>query len=88
MAEVTFTRRAMRDLDRLDPAIRRRILAKLRELAGEPLASAKKLTDPRIGTFRWRIGDYRAIFDIEEETVVVLRVGDRKDIYSQPQRDP
>jgi mRNA interferase RelE/StbE len=55
---------------------------KIRELAGDPLAGAKKLTDPRIGSFRWRIGDYRAIFDVERETVVVLRVGDRKDIYS------
>ncbi|HEX9732057.1 MAG TPA: type II toxin-antitoxin system RelE/ParE family toxin [Thermoanaerobaculia bacterium] len=58
------------------------MLMKIRELAGDPLAGAKKLTDPRIGSFRWRIGDYRAIFDVERETVVVLRVGDRKDIYS------
>ncbi len=82
MAEVVFTRRARRDLDRLDPPVRRRILRKLHDLASDPLASAKKLTDSRIGTFRYRIGDYRVIFDLADEKVVVLRAGDRKKIYS------
>lgn len=81
MAEVVFTRRAGRDLDRLSPPVRQRILKKLHDLASDPLASAKKLTDPRIGTFRYRIGDYRVIFDLVDERVVVLRVGDRKEIY-------
>ena len=42
---------------------------------------ASKLTDPSLGTYRFRIGDYRVIFDIEGEEIVVLRVGHRKDIY-------
>ncbi|MEM7354924.1 MAG: type II toxin-antitoxin system RelE/ParE family toxin, partial [Acidobacteriota bacterium] len=33
-------------------------------------------------TFRYRVGDYRVIFDLADEKVVVLRVGDRKKIYS------
>ncbi|MCK4791223.1 MAG: type II toxin-antitoxin system RelE/ParE family toxin [Desulfobacteraceae bacterium] len=40
-----------------------------------------KLFDPALGTYRFRIGDYRVIFDIEGEEIVVLRVGHRKDIY-------
>lgn len=82
MADVVFTRRAVRDLDRLDPPVRRRILTKLQDLASDPLANARKLTEPRIGTFRYRIGVYRVIFDLADEKVVVLRVGDRKEIYS------
>ncbi|NCS90056.1 MAG: hypothetical protein COZ25_02665 [Ignavibacteria bacterium CG_4_10_14_3_um_filter_37_18] len=34
-----------------------------------------------MGTFRFRIGDYRAIVDIEENKIIVLKVGHRKDIY-------
>jgi len=45
------------------------------------LKHASKLTDPALGTYRFRIGDYRVIFDIEEKEIVVLRVGHRKDIY-------
>ena len=82
MAEVVFTRRGRRDLNRLDPPVRRRILLKLRDLASDPLAPARKLTDSRIGMFRYRIGDYRVIFDFSDEKVVVLRVGDRKEIYT------
>ncbi|MBW2067248.1 MAG: type II toxin-antitoxin system RelE/ParE family toxin, partial [Deltaproteobacteria bacterium] len=31
--------------------------------------------DPALGTYRFRIGDYRVIFDIEGKDIVVLRVG-------------
>lgn len=82
MAEVFFTRRARRDLDHLDPMRGQRILRKIRAYAADPLTHAKKLTDARIGTFRWRIGDHRVIFDFEQGTVIILRVGDRKEIYS------
>ena len=82
MAEVVVTRRAERDLQRLDPPIQRRILEKLKELTEDPLRHASKLTDTKIGSFRFRVGDYRAIFDFEDDTVVVLRVGHRREIYS------
>jgi mRNA interferase RelE/StbE len=39
------------------------------------------LTDPEIGTYRFRIGDYRVIFDLEGNDVIVLRVRHRKEIY-------
>jgi len=47
----------------------------------DPFKYAEKLTDPKLGTYRFRIGDYRVIFDMEETDIVVLRVGHRKDIY-------
>lgn len=81
MAEVVLTRRAVRDLDRLDPPDRRRVLDRLRELAADPLQNARKLTDPRLGGFRYRIGSYRVIFDLEDGRVVVLRIGHRREIY-------
>jgi mRNA interferase RelE/StbE len=39
------------------------------------LRYAEKLTDPKLGTFRFRIGDYRIIFDIEDNEIVVVRIG-------------
>jgi mRNA interferase RelE/StbE len=41
------------------------------------------LIDPKLGTYRFRIGDYRVIFDIEGKDIVVLRVGHRRDIYKK-----
>ncbi len=78
---IVFTNRAVKDIESLEPSIRRRIGEKLREYAENPFVYARKLSDPKIGTFRFRIGDYRVIFDIDGDTIVVLRVGHRKKIY-------
>ncbi len=61
--------------------MQKRIAAKLKEYAREPLRYAKKLISPKMGAYRFRIGDYRVIFDIEGENIVILRVGHRKSIY-------
>ncbi|WP_407371962.1 type II toxin-antitoxin system RelE family toxin [Carnobacterium sp.] len=43
----------------------------------------KGLTANRSGEWRYRIGDYRLIVDINDETVTILmlEIGHRKDIY-------
>lgn len=82
MAKVVLTRRAVKDLEGLDNQTRKRILEKLQANAQDPLQQSVKLTVPKLGTYRYRIGDYRVIFDLEDDTVIVLRVGNRRDIYS------
>jgi mRNA interferase RelE/StbE len=83
VAEVVLTRRARKDLDTLDPPVRARILEKLGDLQGDPLRAATRLTDARLGTYRVRVGDWRIIFDLDDDTVVVLRIGHRRQIYSR-----
>jgi len=39
--------------------------------------------DPALGSYRLRIGDYRVIFDIIGNDIVVLRIGHRKEIYKR-----
>ena len=76
-----YTQRAIKDIRKLDADVRRRIGRTLKRYEVDPIKFASKLTDPRIGTYRFRVGDYRVVFDIEENDIVVLRVGHRKDIY-------
>lgn len=83
MAEVVLTRRARKDLEALDPPVRERILDRVAELGDEPLRHAVRLTDARLGTYRVRVGDWRVIFDLEDDVVVVLRIGHRRQIYSR-----
>ena len=64
MSEVLLTRRAAKDLDKLERPLHDRITRALRRLAADPRQKAKKLSDPRIGTYRMRAGDWRVIFDI------------------------
>ena len=81
MHEIVLTDRGLRDFKKLDHATRHHIGAKLRQFAQDPLAHARRLTNATIGTWRFRVGDYRVVFDIEGDTLVVLRVGHRRDIY-------
>jgi len=78
---LVYTQRAIKNIQGLEPNIKLRIGKTLKRYEGDPLNFAEKLTDPRLGTYRFRIGDYRAIFDIEGEEIVILRVGHRRDIY-------
>lgn len=75
--------KASKDLQALDKADQRRIVKKLKFFlsAKDPLAYAKKLTDKAGGDYRWRIGYYRVIFDVEKETIKLLRVQHRREVY-------
>lgn len=81
MAEVLISNKALKDLRGLESSVRKTILEKLLLASPTPLRNARKLVNPKIGTFRYRIGDYRVVFDLENDRVVVLRVGHRRDVY-------
>ena len=42
---------------------------------------AIKLSNKNIGSYRFRIGDYRIIFDIDGNDIVILKIGHRREIY-------
>jgi mRNA interferase RelE/StbE len=79
--KIVFTKRAMRDISKLEPEIKEKLGDALRRYGKDPLNYARKMIDPSLGSYRFRIGDYRVIFDIKGDEIVVLRVGDRKEIY-------
>ncbi len=78
---IGFSPGAWRDWKRLPPDVQVRLKEKLIRYAADSLRHAVKLTDPRLGRYRFRIGDYRVVFDIAEDTLQILAVGHRKDIY-------
>jgi mRNA interferase RelE/StbE len=83
--ELIFTARAARDLKGLDKALALRIVAELEKVASNPFGRHAK-TGAMKGeppTFRLRVGDHRAVYSIDRAhgTVIVTRVGDRKEIY-------
>jgi mRNA interferase RelE/StbE len=78
---LVYTSRAIKDLKQVDQRTKKRIGNALLRYSEDPLKFAEKLTDPRLGTYRFRVGDYRVIFDLETTDIVVLRIGHRKDIY-------
>lgn len=80
--EVSFSARAAREFKKLDKAVQKRIGAKLLAYAAtENLSEAKKLTNPVLGEWRYRIGDYRVIFDLKGKEIQVLKVAHRNEVY-------
>ncbi len=67
---------AIKDLDGLQTSIAERIHGKLQwySIQEDPLAFAKALYGKAQGFYRFRIGDYRAIFSIQKGSLVLLVV--------------
>ena len=80
---LVYTRRAERDIKKLDSNTRERVGKSLLRYSEDPLKFAEKLSDSILGEYRFRVGDYRVIFDLEENEIVVLRVGHRREIYKR-----
>ncbi|MFA5027614.1 MAG: type II toxin-antitoxin system RelE/ParE family toxin [Candidatus Methylomirabilota bacterium] len=78
---LVYTRRAVRDIVALDPKTKARIGTQLERFEEDPLRHAEPLAHSSLGSFRFRIGDYRVVFDLEGEEIVILRVGHRREIY-------
>lgn len=60
-----------------------KIKSKIRDLAENPRPRGVKKLKSYTSVYRIRIGDYRVIYEIidKELTILILKVGNRKDIY-------
>jgi mRNA interferase RelE/StbE len=72
--------RAAKDLRNLPAEQAVRVTKSLRKLANDLAGDVKKLTRFKPG-FRLRVGDYRVLFEVEKETVVVYAVKHRREAY-------
>ncbi len=59
---LVYTKRAIRDVRKLEPSTKLRIGEALLRLQENPLKYSEKITDLKLGSYRFRIGDYRVIF--------------------------
>jgi mRNA interferase RelE/StbE len=75
---------AVRALRKLDPQVARRVHAAIALLAEDPRPPASR---PLRGRPAWRVrvGDYRVIYTIEDDVllVIVVALGHRRDVYDR-----
>ena len=82
--KIEMTGEAEKELARIDKSAAKRIIRYLRErVSVDPRASGKSLRGDLSGLWRYRVGDYRLICELFDEkvSVLVIRVGHRKDVY-------
>lgn len=85
---VEYTKRAIKQLKKLDKQTSALILGWIEKNLVDcenPKQFGKGLTANRKGEWRYRIGDYRLIADIEEDKIIILilNIGHRRDIYNE-----
>lgn len=83
---VTYTPRAIKQLKNLDKHVQALLMGWIeKNLVGctEPRRHGKPLTADRSGQWRYRIGDYRVIAELSDQTItiLVLNIGHRREIY-------
>ncbi|MBR2675215.1 MAG: type II toxin-antitoxin system RelE/ParE family toxin [Mogibacterium sp.] len=83
---VNYTEKALKSLKKLDRSVLFMIKAWIEKNLLEtenPRQHGKGLTATRSGQWRYRVGDYRILAEIQEDKLVILvvEVGHRKNIY-------
>ncbi len=84
--QVRFAEKALKQFSKLDKAVQKLILhwlIKNLERSVDLRQKGKALVSNHSGEWRYRVGDYRLIADIQDDivTILIIAVGHRKDIY-------
>ena len=76
---------ARRALKKLDRPVQRRIVSAAEGLAENPRPSACEKLTGATDLFRIRVGDYRIIYQIQDDVLLILvvKVGHRGDVYKR-----
>jgi len=78
--EIRYTETALADLERLPPRIAGQVMRKIDRLRGGIHGDIKRLTQYDFA-YRLRSGNYRILFDLDGQSVIIQRILDRKEAY-------
>ena len=78
--QIEYGPSALDDLDALPARERAQVLRKIERLANGLHGNIKRLHKAEV-MFRLRMGDFRILFDLEKDVIVIRRIGNRKDVY-------
>jgi len=85
MQNLHYTQKSKEDLKKIDFLTQKRIVKKLGFFLDfwNPLYFAEKLTNSMYGEYRFRIWDYRVLFDVDREgkIIIIAVIWYRKEIY-------
>ncbi|ARI56994.1 type II toxin-antitoxin system RelE family toxin [Streptococcus salivarius] len=81
--KIVPTPKFAKNFKKLDPFVRKQIKSYLNRVTDNPRAKGKTLVANRTGQWRYRIGAYRVIVNIQDNELIILalEVGHRRDIY-------
>ncbi len=83
--KVLYKASVEKDFKQIDKTSQKRIISKIeKELAQNPKELGKPLKGQYRGLWTYRISEYRVVYKISEEEILilVLKIGHRKDVYN------
>jgi mRNA interferase RelE/StbE len=78
--EIEFKLKAYKDLKKIANNDQKKIIDKIERMANNLVGDIKKLTN-FTPEYRLRIGDFRVLFEIEENTIIIYAIKNRKESY-------
>jgi addiction module RelE/StbE family toxin len=79
--KIAFKKSVSRDLKKISRDQADRILKKIEEDLPEKADNFPSLTGKFAGLRRFRVGDYRVIYTLIEDTALILRISHRRESY-------
>lgn len=78
-----YKKPAVKEIEKLPNQIKKRLKSKLEWFISQdnPLEFAQPLTKPADAQYRFRVGNYRLLFDVEGSNIVVLHIQHRREVY-------
>jgi mRNA interferase RelE/StbE len=80
-----YKQQAVKDIQKLPVPVQKRLKKKLEWFIAQqhPLEFATRLTKPADAQYRFRVGSYRILFDVDGQAIIILHVQHRRDVYSK-----
>ncbi len=79
--KIEIRERVIKDLKKIDKKFQNQIKEKIKELSNFPnISGLRKLTNFE-PAYRLRVGNYRILFDIIDDTIVIIKIKHRRESY-------
>jgi mRNA interferase RelE/StbE len=78
--DVQFKPRAVKDIEKLSSQLQTKIIKGIEILSDDLTGDIKRLTN-FTPEYRLRVGDYRVLFEIENNIIIVYRIRHRREVY-------
>jgi len=79
--EITFKPQSIKDLKKIDKKEVNKIIETIENMQDNLKGDIKKLTN-HSPQYRLRVGNYRVLFEIEDNNIVIYRIKHRRDVYN------
>jgi mRNA interferase RelE/StbE len=78
--KIEFKPRSLKDLRSINADDAQKILVKIRAMENDLAGNVKRLTEFE-SQYRLRVGNYRVLFDVESDNIIIYRVKHRREAY-------